>query len=65
MYIVTVDFVIDLEMVESFMPLMRKNAERSLLSEPGCRQFDVCISLEQPGEWPESDVRFLTGQLRN
>jgi (4S)-4-hydroxy-5-phosphonooxypentane-2,3-dione isomerase len=44
--------VVDLEIVESavepFMALLRDNAAASLASEPGCRQFDVCVDPEAP-----------------
>ena len=49
MYVVTVEFIIDPAQIEAFMPLMRENARLSLETEPGCRQFDVCVSPEQPG----------------
>lgn len=44
--------VVDLEIVESavapFMALLRENAAASLASEPGCRQFDVCVDPKAP-----------------
>ena len=42
MYVIIVDFEIDPEQIDAFLPLMRENASASARDEPGCRQFDVC-----------------------
>ena len=49
MYIVTVEFLIHREAIDAFLPLMRENERLSAQTEAGCRQFDVCVSLERPG----------------
>ena len=43
MYVVVVDFKIKPERLAQFMPLMLENARLSRETEPGCRQFDVCV----------------------
>jgi autoinducer 2-degrading protein len=43
MYVVIVDFKIRPERLAEFMPLMLENARLSRETEPGCRQFDVCV----------------------
>ena len=43
MYVVIVDFKIKPERLAQFMPLMLENARASRETEPGCRQFDVCV----------------------
>ena len=43
MYVVIVDFRIKSERLAAFMPLMLENARLSRETEPGCRQFDVCV----------------------
>lgn len=43
MYVVIVDFRIKPERLAEFMPLMLENARASRETEPGCRQFDVCV----------------------
>ena len=43
MYVVIVDFRIKPERLRDFMPLMLENARASRETEPGCRQFDVCV----------------------
>ncbi len=48
MYIVTVCFQINPAHTAEFMPAMRANAEESLLREPDCHQFDVCVALDDP-----------------
>ena len=42
MYVVTVSFEIIPGQVDSFLPLIVKNARASRDLEPGCQQFDVC-----------------------
>ena len=44
-----VDFEINLEQIDAFLPLMRENASASARDEPGCRQFDVCYDSDHPG----------------
>jgi len=44
MYIVCVTFKIAPEHFETFLPLMRAQAENSLSQEPECHQFDVSLS---------------------
>ena len=48
MYVVTVDFHIKTARIESFLPLILENARISRERETGCRQFDVCISEDDP-----------------
>lgn len=43
MYVVAVDFKIRPERLAEFMPLMLENARASRETEPGCRQFDICV----------------------
>jgi (4S)-4-hydroxy-5-phosphonooxypentane-2,3-dione isomerase len=49
MYVITVQFTIDHEHLERFLPLMFENARRSREEEPGCRQFDVCVDPQRQG----------------
>jgi len=44
MYVVTVRFRIAAGKMTEFLPLIRENARRSVADEPGCTQFDVCVS---------------------
>ncbi len=46
MYVIVVKFEIHQENVDDFRPAMIENAETSLKSEKGCRQFDVCWDKE-------------------
>jgi (4S)-4-hydroxy-5-phosphonooxypentane-2,3-dione isomerase len=48
MYVVTVEFDIASTYQAKFMRAMIKNAQTSLAEESGCRQFDVCASVEHP-----------------
>ena len=48
MYVVTVTFALNPGHAADFLPLMRRNAARSLADEPGCHQFDVCTDPEAP-----------------
>jgi autoinducer 2-degrading protein len=48
MYAIIVDFEIEDGQIGSFLPLMTENAAASLRDEPGCRQFDVCQSPDDP-----------------
>ena len=51
MYAVCVTFQIKAGMFESFMPLMQKQAQNSLLKlESACHRFDVCTNPEKPDE---------------
>lgn len=48
MYVVIVDFTVKPEHLAAFMPAMVANARASRESEPGCRQFDVCVAPDDP-----------------
>lgn len=48
MFVVTVLFSLKPDRAKAFLPLIQKNAARSLSDEPGCHQFDVCIDSDQP-----------------
>ena len=48
MYVIIVNFEIDPEQIDAFLPLMRENAAASTRDEPGCRQFDVCHNPDHP-----------------
>ena len=48
MYVIFVDFKIDPEQIDAFLPLMRENAAASARDELGCRQFDVCHDPNHP-----------------
>ncbi len=50
MFVVAVNFRINPEYLEAFMPNMRENARLSVELEPGCHQFDVCTDPERPDE---------------
>jgi quinol monooxygenase YgiN len=49
MYVVTVTFRILPGHEAVFRKAILQNAETSVLSEPGCHQFDVCVSPDDPG----------------
>ncbi len=44
MYVVTVDFHIHPDQMDTFMPSMLANAKASLELEKNCLQFDVCVA---------------------
>ncbi|MBX3585463.1 MAG: antibiotic biosynthesis monooxygenase [Ramlibacter sp.] len=48
MHIITVTFQIRPEHMAAFLPAMQANALASVQDEPGCQQFDVCVSLDDP-----------------
>ena len=48
MYVVTVEFGIEPASWGEFMPLMIENAHLSRTTEPGCRQFDICVDNDKP-----------------
>ncbi len=48
MYIVTVTFQIKPAHIAAFMPAMQANANESVLREPDCHQFDVCVAWDDP-----------------
>jgi|SRR5512145_325452 quinol monooxygenase YgiN len=50
MYVLVVDFVVKPEHVEAFTAEIVKNARASRETEPGCRQFDVCVAPEDPAK---------------
>ena len=47
-YVVVVDLKLAPEHRADFMPLMLANAAASLAKESGCRQFDICVSVQDP-----------------
>jgi quinol monooxygenase YgiN len=47
-YVVTVEIEVDPRHLAAFAALVRENARRSRDSEPGCRQFDVCLDPARP-----------------
>jgi len=49
MHIVTVHFHIAPDHREDFLREIKANASRSVEHEPGCRQFDVCVSPDDAG----------------
>ncbi len=48
MHVIVVHFTLDSRHIASFMPLMLENARTSRETEPGCRQFDVCVDPAKP-----------------
>ena len=50
MFVLTVVFTIHEDHLSEFHQAIRKQAQNSLEKEPGCRQFDVCISQENPAQ---------------
>lgn len=48
MFIVTVDFKAKPDKIEEFREAILYQAKSSRENEPGCRQFDVCCSPEDP-----------------
>lgn len=48
MFVVTVNFEAYPEQASAFLARVRTQASDSLLSEPGCYHFDVCIDPAQP-----------------
>ena len=50
MYVVVVEFRVAPGKAAEFMGHMRTQARNSLASEPGCRQFDVCVAEGDPQE---------------
>jgi quinol monooxygenase YgiN len=48
MYAVIVDLNIKPGLIEEFLPLVQVNAKSSVETEPGCRQFDVCLAENDP-----------------
>ena len=51
MFVVTVEFTIGRADAAAFRAAVVGNAIASLTHEPGCRQFDVCDSDEDPGQF--------------
>jgi quinol monooxygenase YgiN len=47
-FVLVVKFTLHPDAADRFMPLIVANAEASLRLEPGCRQFDVTRSREDP-----------------
>ena len=48
MLAVCVDFEIDPESLDAFLPIMQKNASVSLANEVGCHQFDITQDPQSP-----------------
>lgn len=48
MFAVCVEFQVKPEQLDAFLPLMRENAAASVRDEPGCHQFDVVQSSDDP-----------------
>ncbi len=48
MYVVIVDFAIKREHAAAFAKAVSENARASTEKEPACRQFDVCVSPDDP-----------------
>ena len=48
MYVVIVDFAIKPEHAAAFAKAVSENARTSTEKEPACRQFDVCVSPDDP-----------------
>jgi (4S)-4-hydroxy-5-phosphonooxypentane-2,3-dione isomerase len=48
MLALVVEFRIHAEHVEAFAQAIAQNARASVVSEPGCRQFDVCRDANDP-----------------
>jgi (4S)-4-hydroxy-5-phosphonooxypentane-2,3-dione isomerase len=48
MYVVCVDIDVAPTHWPVFLDAMKSNAAHSLAAEPGCRQFDVCVSDQNP-----------------
>lgn len=51
MFIVAADLVVDPAQHDPFKLHLLENARMTRTTEPGCRQFDVCASPDQPGEF--------------
>ncbi len=49
-YVITVEFVLNENALQRFMPLMLANAKASLEREPGCERFDVLQKTGKPNE---------------
>ena len=56
MYVIIVDFTIRREHLAAFHAAMVENARLSRETEPGCRQFDVCID-------PKDATRYFLYEL--
>ena len=50
MYVITVLFSTSAEHASEFLQAMVANARTSVAEEPGCRQFDVCVSDRNPND---------------
>ena len=48
MFVVCVEFEIELQHLDEFLFAMRKNARLSLRDEEGCQQFDICQDQQNP-----------------
>lgn len=47
MFVVTVNFIIDANVIDDFLVAMHSQAADSLRDEPDCHQFDVCTSTQK------------------
>lgn len=50
MHVVLVEMVVKPGHLEPFLVLIKANAQASLTTEPGCRQFDVCQDVAEPSK---------------
>ena len=50
MYAVCVTLQVKAGVLDTFMPLMQKQAQNSLEKEEACRRFDICTNPENPDE---------------
>lgn len=50
MYAIVVDFEIDPQQFDAFLPLMQANAATSISVEADCHQFDVCTDPDHPNQ---------------
>ncbi len=48
MQVLVVEFRIKSEHIDAFAAAIAHNAKASLETEPGCKQFDVCRSSDEP-----------------
>jgi len=48
MHVIAVEITVRREHVAAFQEALLKNAKQSRETEPGCRQFDVCVDPKDP-----------------
>ena len=51
MHVIAVDITVRREHVAAFHETLLKNAQQSRDTEPGCRQFDVCVDPKDPARY--------------